>query len=134
MNYSITLQSGVALLETATLAAIDLRSGDTLTIDGAGDTLSGVGVYRGLFDYAGAVMIENLTLANMLAQGAAGGSGPLGGGGGAPDSAAAFMSAAMSRATPAMSPSPMSPSAMIMRAAAPPAFIARCLPVAQAAA
>ena len=84
VNYSITLTSGMTLVETAALPEIDLRSGDTLTIDGGGDTLSGVGDFRGLFVYAGKVTIESLTLVNMLAQGGAGasGDGSSGGGGG----------------------------------------------------
>jgi hypothetical protein len=72
--------------ETADPTAINLRSGETLTINGNGATISGgavngVGGHRGLFVYSGNVTIENLTLANMNAVGGNGGYG--GGGGGA---------------------------------------------------
>ena len=82
VNYSITLTGGMTLVEIEALPEIDLRSGDTLTIDGAGDTLSGDDAFRGLFVYAGNVTIENLTLSDMLAQGDAGSSTNWGGGGG----------------------------------------------------
>ena len=60
------------------LDAIDLHSGVSLVIDGAGYTIDGAGVQRGFFAYSGNVTIENVTLANMLA---AGGTGQDGGGG-----------------------------------------------------
>ena len=44
-TYEIDLAGNIAL--TSALEAINLRSGDTLTINGAGDTLSGGGLYRG---------------------------------------------------------------------------------------
>ncbi|HEX4347005.1 MAG TPA: autotransporter-associated beta strand repeat-containing protein, partial [Vicinamibacterales bacterium] len=60
-----------------------------LTIDGNGHTLSGNNQYRGLIvgipDFSAspvAVTIQNLTIANAVAQGGAGGSGAVGGGGG----------------------------------------------------
>ena len=68
-------------VETADMPAVDLASNITLTIDGEGGTLSGAGEYRGLFDYAGDLSVENLTIANAKAVGGAGGAG--GGGGGA---------------------------------------------------
>ena len=58
--YTITLSSGITL--ATDLDAINLASGDTLTINGAGNALDGAGKYRGLFDYAGNVTLENLTI------------------------------------------------------------------------
>ena len=69
--------------ETMPLEAINLPSGVTLTIDGAGFALYGAGQQRGLFVYAGAVTVEDLTIQNAVAVGGAGGGGAVGGGGGA---------------------------------------------------
>ena len=76
----------------SSLDAINLTSGDTLTIDGAGGALDGAGAYRGLFVYSGAVTIKNLTIQNAVARGTTGVSGGGGGaglGGGRPFVAAA---------------------------------------------
>ena len=54
----------------------------SLTIDGAGHTLDGAGLYRGLFAYAGHASVENLAIADAHAVGGAGGSGFVAGGGG----------------------------------------------------
>ncbi len=64
------------------LSAINLKSGVTLDIQGAGNVLDGGGAWRGLLVYSGAVTIENLTLQNMTAVGGAGGLGAGGGGAG----------------------------------------------------
>jgi hypothetical protein len=68
------------------LTAINLKSGNTLDIEGQGHAIDGGGSERGLFVSAGTVTIESLTLQNLTAQGAAGGaaysSGSGGGGGG----------------------------------------------------
>jgi hypothetical protein len=83
--YTITLNSGLtganALQLTAALHAINLAQGDTLTIQGNGDTIDGGGSQRGLFVYSGKVTVENLTLANMTATGG-NGFGNAGGGAG----------------------------------------------------
>ena len=83
-SYTITLASGLtganALQLTTELEAVNLASGDSLTIVGNNDAINGDNAQRGLFVYAGEVRIENLTLENMVAQGGAGGAG---GGGGA---------------------------------------------------
>lgn len=80
------------ITETADLSLIDPAGGTSLTINGNGYTLDGAGTYQGFFVYAGAVSIENLTLANLHAVGGAGGAanpwrtangGGGGGGGGA---------------------------------------------------
>lgn len=76
---------GQTLAAPPDLYAVNLQSGVSLTIDGAGGTLDGANTYRGFFVYAGAVTIENLTIANSKAQGGAG----AGGGEAAPASAAA---------------------------------------------
>ncbi len=46
-NYTITLTGAINL--AAELPAINLASGDTLTIIGGGNTLDGANTYRGLF-------------------------------------------------------------------------------------
>ena len=80
--YSITFTASFTL--TTDLYAINLAGGSTVTINGAGFTLDGGGKYRGFFDYAGGLTLENLTIQNTIATGGAGGSGaePGGGGGG----------------------------------------------------
>jgi large repetitive protein len=83
INYTITLAAGTTLTESATLAAIELAGDDILTIDGAGATLDGANLYRGLFASSGEVHISNLTIAHARATGGAGGSSYYGGGGGA---------------------------------------------------
>jgi hypothetical protein len=65
------------------LFAINLAAGDTLTINGDGQTMNGGGMQRGFFVYAGDVTIENLTILDAVAIGGAGGSGAVAGGGGA---------------------------------------------------
>ncbi|MBS0562206.1 MAG: hypothetical protein JSR21_19335, partial [Proteobacteria bacterium] len=51
--YTITLLNGFSLSTDPN--AVNLASGDTLTIDGGGNAINGGGQYRGLFVYAGAV-------------------------------------------------------------------------------
>jgi len=85
VSYTIHFGSDVSLAPLAAstqLAAINLDTGSSLLIDGAGFRLDGAGAHRGFFDYAGNVKIQNLTIANMLAQGGDGGAGGGGGGGG----------------------------------------------------
>ena len=65
------------------LFALNLQPGVSLTIDGAGHTLDGAGLYRGLFAYGGDAKIENLAIAGAHAVGGTGGSGLAAGGGGA---------------------------------------------------
>jgi hypothetical protein len=79
--YSITLATGTAWsgLESADIAAINLKGADTLTINGVGVAVNGAGAYRGLFAYSGNLLIENLTIENAVAKGGAGGAGVGGG-------------------------------------------------------
>ena len=63
------------------LAAINLASGSDLIINGAGFTLDGSNVFRGLFVFGGTVAIDDLNIANARATGGNGGN--AGGGGGA---------------------------------------------------
>jgi len=79
--YTITLTASFSL--STDLNAINLGSGDTLTIDGAGNTIDGAGKYRGFFDYAGSLTLQNLTIKNAAATGGTGGAGATPGGGGA---------------------------------------------------
>jgi hypothetical protein len=76
-SYTITIQGTITA--TADLTAIDLDAGVSLTINtaGGGGTLSGNGLYRGLFVYQGDVTVENLTITSAVALGGAG----VGGGG-----------------------------------------------------
>ncbi len=78
-SYTITLTANIA--ETADLAALNLHTGVGVTIDGAGYTLNGDSLYRGLFVYRGIVAVQDLTIADAHAVGGVGGAG--GGGGGA---------------------------------------------------
>ncbi len=83
-TYTITLSGDIALGGTA-LEAINLNTGNVLTIIGNGHTLSGGGTVtpqRGLFVYAGTVSIADLTIADMDAVGGKGGGGGAGLGGG----------------------------------------------------
>jgi len=81
-NYVITLAAGKTLTESADISAINLTGKDTLTLNGQGAALDGAGAYRGLFAYAGATKIENLTIEDAVAQGGAGSGGGAGLGGG----------------------------------------------------
>ncbi|MDX2359150.1 hypothetical protein, partial [Dietzia sp. PP-33] len=77
---TITFGNDITFRTTA-LQAINLHPGVTLDIEGGGFILSGSGVQRGLFVYAGTVDISGLGIHDMLAQGGDGGA--TGGGGGA---------------------------------------------------
>ncbi|MCW3475745.1 beta strand repeat-containing protein [Limobrevibacterium gyesilva] len=85
--YTITLDTSLDpsgyLSLSANLPAINLATGDTLTIDGQGGLLNGAGVARGFYVYAGNVTIENITIASAVAKGGMGVSGVDAGGGGA---------------------------------------------------
>jgi hypothetical protein len=81
LAYTITFAAGFTL--GTDLNAINLSSGDKLTINGAGNTLDGGGLYRGFFVYGGNVELDNLTIQNAVAAGGAGGAGVNPGGGGA---------------------------------------------------
>ncbi len=82
-TFTFNLAGGASTLALAAqLAAINLDSGSSLTINGSNDTLNGGGLYRGLFVYAGSVTIDNLTIADTKALGGNGGNGNSGGGGG----------------------------------------------------
>ncbi len=76
----ITIALGGNIALTSALEAINLKSGNTLDIEGGNFTIDGGGGQRGLFVYSGTVTIENLMLRDMQAHG---GNGPSGGGGGA---------------------------------------------------
>src|SRR6188768_3356237 len=77
---TITLGNDITYSGNTKLKAINLQPGVTLIIEGDGHTLSGSGVQRGLFVYAGTVEINDLAIEDMLARG---GNGGLNGGGGA---------------------------------------------------
>jgi hypothetical protein len=79
---SIVLGADIALNGTA-LEGVNLAPGVTLDLIGNNHTLNGGGTQQGLFVYAGTASIENLTIADTVAQGGAGAAGGGGGGGGA---------------------------------------------------
>lgn len=60
---------GANITLSAQLGTIGLGTGVTLTIEGNGDTLDGGGIYEGLFVNSGALTINNLTIADAVAQG-----------------------------------------------------------------
>jgi hypothetical protein len=114
-TFEIDLGAGADIELSSALESINLASGVTLDIVGNGATLDGKNEStgasydeRGFFVYAGSVTIQNLTLANMVAQGGAGGAGKMGStevaaaAAAAPGSAAVCSSAPMFQATPAM--------------------------------
>jgi hypothetical protein len=75
--------NGATVAAPADLYAINLHTGVDLVINGANYTLDGTNTYRGLFAYAGTVVVQNLTIKNAVAQGGAGAVEGGGGGGGA---------------------------------------------------
>ena len=79
-DFVVTLANDIT--ETATLDAVNLHTGVTLTIDGGGHALDGAGQYRGLFAYAGTLTVSNLSIDNTVARGGDGGFMSGGGGGG----------------------------------------------------
>ena len=82
-NLAYTIKFTTSFALSTDLYAINLATGDTLTIRGANYALSGSGAERGFFVYSGVVAIENLTMENMTATGGAGGAAADPGGGGA---------------------------------------------------
>jgi hypothetical protein len=79
-SFTISISNNITL--GSELEAINLPAGDSLTIIGNGYTLDGAGAYQGLFDDAGTVAVQNLTIANAVATGGVGGSSPAAAGGG----------------------------------------------------
>ena len=79
---SFAAAGGMLALSQA-LFPVVLPSGSTLLIDGAGQTMDGGGVAEGFFVTSGNVTLRNLTIADAVAIGGAGGSLVSGGGGGA---------------------------------------------------
>jgi hypothetical protein len=86
-----TNSGGTVITAVPDLAAIDLPTGVTLTIDGNGNSLIGTDItngvtatFRGLFVQSGNVTVNDLTIRDAVATGGAGGSaGNFAGGGGA---------------------------------------------------
>jgi hypothetical protein len=78
---AFTIRFTANITESADLRALSLASGVTVTIDGEDHALDGANTYRGLFVYAGAVTIEDLTIRNARAKGGDGGNSGGGGGG-----------------------------------------------------
>lgn len=82
----VTIQVTGLLAECANPSTIDLKTGNSLVIEGSGSGagLNGEGAYRGLFVSSGNVTVENLliedTAANPTGAGAGGGGAGLGGG------------------------------------------------------
>ncbi len=84
-NYTITFGNGFTL--DTDLLAVNLGAGGSLTLEGSGLTINGGGTHRGFFDYAGVLILDNLTIADAVATGGSGGNsatnGSGAGGGGA---------------------------------------------------
>ncbi len=80
---SFTIDLDVGFTLTADLQAVNLNTGTSLTIDGGSHTIDGDGLFRGLFVNSGSLTLSNLTVADTVARGGAGGAGYYGGGGGA---------------------------------------------------
>ena len=70
--YEIDLGSGASIALTSDLPDLDLNPAVSVDIEGDGGTLNGGGTQRGLYVYAGAVTVENLTLENNATGGAGG--------------------------------------------------------------
>jgi hypothetical protein len=83
--------SGTISLGTTALEAINLNAGNVLVIEGDNATIDGGGTQRGLFDYAGSLVVSDLTIADTAAIGGAGGAD---GGGGAGLGGGLFIAAA----------------------------------------
>ena len=81
VHYTFNLTQNINL--TQDLFAINLGSGSTLTINGNGYTIDGMGNQRGFFVYQGNVSIENLAITNAVAKGGNAATHGGGGGGGA---------------------------------------------------
>jgi hypothetical protein len=81
--YAVSLapETGTIALTTP-LDAIDFPAGASLTILGNGNTIDGQGVQRGFFDLQGNLTLQNLTIANAVATGGAGGNAARAAGGG----------------------------------------------------
>jgi hypothetical protein len=73
-TFEIDLASnGTITLGTTALEAVNLNAGNVLVIEGDNATIDGGGTQRGLFDYAGSLVVSNLTIADTAAIGGAGG-------------------------------------------------------------
>jgi hypothetical protein len=70
-TYTITFDSGFKL--NTDLLAVNLGAGGSLTLQGNGMTIDGGGAHRGFFDYAGALILDDLTITNAVAKGGSGG-------------------------------------------------------------
>ena len=81
-TYTIDLPAGATIALSGVLPAVNLASGDTLIVNGGGAVLTGGGFARGLFVYAGTVVIADLTISDTTALGGSGGIGQSSGGGG----------------------------------------------------
>ena len=86
---TINLTGGVTL----TAGDLPALQATNVTINGNGHVLSGGGSYRGLFVYSGSAQVQDLTIADAVAQGGKGGDGTPGGGGGAGLGGALFVNA-----------------------------------------
>jgi hypothetical protein len=58
-SYTISIASDFTL--TTDLLAVNLAKGGALTLQGNEHTIDGAHTYRGLFDYAGVLIVDNLT-------------------------------------------------------------------------
>jgi Hint domain len=93
-NYTITYAAGGGTLSlNQALFQVEVPSGGTLLIDGGGQTMNGGGTEAGFFVSSGNVTLRNLTIADTVAIGGAGGSQASGGGGGAGEGGGLYVGA-----------------------------------------
>lgn len=90
-SHSITFDSGLAQIGLNSNLPMIVGTGQTITIDGAANTVSGKDTFRLIFVAGGNVTVENMTLKDGLADGGDGGDGRGGGGGGAGAGGALFV-------------------------------------------
>ena len=83
-QFTIDIRSNIDLAQLGgDLKAFNLAGDASVTVNGNGHTLDGEQTYMGLFAYAGAVNVNDLTIANTRTVGGTGGLAPAAGGGGA---------------------------------------------------
>lgn len=90
-SHAILFDSGLAQVDLVSNLPMIVGTGQTISIDGAANTVSGQDASRLFFIGSGDVTIENITLKDGLAKGGDGGDGRGGGGGGAGAGGALFV-------------------------------------------
>ncbi len=89
-SYTLNLTANVTMSQQV----LAIESNATITVVGNGHTIDGASLYRPFFVESGTVALQNLTVANGMAQGGAGGAGDYAGGGGLGAGGAVFVDSA----------------------------------------